>query len=151
MTVTTANTCAECGRHFHLPTDHTAVPKGFTRVRLVRHANGKIEDWGTDAKTLAPSALVCDLCLNLPRHGEVVVTSENTMSFALAQMPRGDAVYGWPYCASRYLAPEFLFRKHLPKTWEALRQTLETQWRVEEKLNFWQRFLSLFRPKYRAE
>lgn len=92
---------------------------------------------------------MCDRCLNVPRHGSVVITSAKTLAFssALAQMPRGEAVYGWPYYASRYLAPEFLFKQHLPKTWNTLREAKETHRKVERQLNWVQRLLKRFQRK----
>lgn len=136
--------CSECERVLPPPADPAETPRNSTRVRLVRRADGTEEEWGTDGKTLAPSALVHDQCLNVPRHGPAVVTSAKNFSHGLAQMPRGEAVYGWPYYASRYLVSESLLKKHMLKTWNALREVRETQQRVEQRLTWIQRFLKLF-------
>lgn len=136
--------CAECGKNFPIPkSDPMRVPEGAVRVRLVRHSTGKVEDWGTSEKTLAPSVLVCDLCLRLPRHDPVRVGNSQRLADTLTHMPPG-AVYGWPYWASCYLVPEATMKVTMPNTWAALQQKEENIRELGEKFNLLDRALALW-------
>lgn len=135
--------CAECGKNLpSTPSDPMGVPDDAVRVRLVRHPTGKVEDWGTSEKTLAPNVLVCDLCLRLTRSDPVRVGNPERLEDTLTTMPPG-AVYGWPYWASRYLVPEALMKKEMPKTWAALQHKEETVREVRRRFRLLDRALAL--------
>lgn len=136
--------CTECGKNLPEPKgDPMGVPDGVVRVRLVRHPTGKLEDWGTSEKTLAPNVLVCDLCLRLPRSDPVRVGNPERLEDTLTTMPPG-AVYGWPYWASCYLVPEATMKKETPKTWAALQQKEENVRELGKRFNLLDRLLALW-------
>lgn len=136
--------CAECGKKLPAPRgDPMNVPEGAVRVRLVRHATGQMEVWGTTERTLAPNILVCDLCLRLPRHGEVVAGNPQRLGVSLRSLPVG-AVYGWPYYASCYLAPERIFKARMLQAWTALQQKQDFARELERRFSLLDRLFALW-------
>lgn len=136
--------CAECGKKLPAPRGGPmSVPDGAVRFRLVRQPTGKVEDWGTSEKTLAPNVLVCELCLRLSRNDPVRVGNPQRIEDILTHMPPG-AVYGWPYWASCYLVPEVIMKSEMPKTWAALQEKEESIRGLGKKLNLLERVLALW-------
>lgn len=165
--------CAECARKLPSPKTDDRVPEGSVLLRLVRSPDGTEYEWGTANKTLAPSALVCDLCMShFPRSNppasvvpEVVVTRLPSLSSPpatdaerragqnaraiyqtdLSMMPDGEVIYSWPYYASCYLVRGERLRVTLPTTYAKLQESAVTSVNVEKSLTLLGKLLRFLR------